>query len=257
MLLVTLWGIVAMAQQHRPAPHAPPKNRIHPPSQTAPGAPAPPGHARPPPPAPAQVPHEQAAPHEDEGAKPEPEESEAPAPINWIDFKSATPPFMAMVLNFGILVAAYYFFGKKPVAVALQNRRDSIAKDIEEARRMRAEAEERAKLYQRKLETVEEEVRLTKESLLRAGEAERERMLNEAEAKAERMRKDAEFLVEQEMKQVRADLLRETVEAAVAAAEQLLKSRVTAADQERIADDYLADLGARMPGAPASQGRPS
>jgi F-type H+-transporting ATPase subunit b len=256
MLLVTLWGIVAMAQQHRPPPHPPPPHRVHTAHPAAPAAapaPPPPAHAHPAPPAAAPEAHEQ------EEAKPESAEGEGPAPINWFDFHSTTPPFIAMLINFGILVAAYYFFGKNPVAAALQSRRDSIAKDIEEARRMRGEAEERAKLYQRKLETLEEEVRLTKESLLRAGEAERERMLLEAEAKAERMRKDAEFLVEQEMKQVRADLLRETVEAAVAAAEQLLKSRVTAADQERIADDYLADLGGKSlsPAAPAGQGRPS
>ena len=35
------------------------------------------------------------------------------------------------------------------------------------------------------------------------------------------------------------------MEAAVSVADSLLASRVTAADQERIADDYLADLGGR------------
>jgi F-type H+-transporting ATPase subunit b len=67
----------------------------------------------------------------------------------------------------------------------------------------------------------------------------------DAEAKAERMRKDAEFLVEQELKQIRQDLWRDTVEAAVGAAEELLKKRVTPADQERMAEDYLADLGGK------------
>jgi F-type H+-transporting ATPase subunit b len=67
----------------------------------------------------------------------------------------------------------------------------------------------------------------------------------EAEAKAERRRKDAEFQVEQELKQIRQDLWKETVEAAVGAAEELLKKRVTMADQERMAEDYLADLGGK------------
>lgn len=174
-------------------------------------------------------------------------EEEGPASINWGDFSSATPPFIAMVINFGILVAGYYLLGRKPIAAALKSRRDTIAKDIEEAQRMRAEAEERAKIYQAKLEKLEEEVELAREGLVKAGEAERDRLLLEAEAKAERLRRDTEFLVEQELKQVRVDLLRETVEAAVAAAEQLLQSRVTAADQERIADDYLADLGGKKP----------
>ncbi len=172
-------------------------------------------------------------------------EIESPAPINWTEFGKETPPFAAMLINFGILVAGYYLFGKKPIAAGLQRRRDKIAKDIEEAQRMREEAEARAKTYQAKLEKVEDEVRAVREALVRAGEAERDRIVKEAEAKAERMRRDAEFLVEQELKQIRQDLWRDTVETAVRAAEELLKRRVTSADQERLAEDYLSDLGAK------------
>jgi F-type H+-transporting ATPase subunit b len=79
---------------------------------------------------------------------------------------------------------------------------------------------------------------------VRAGVAERDRLVREAEAKAERMRKDAEFLVVQEIKQMRQDLLRDAVEVAVATAQELLQQRITFADQERLAEEYLADLGA-------------
>ncbi len=170
-------------------------------------------------------------------------ESETPAPMNWTDFASKTPPFVAVLLNFAILVAAYYWLGKKPIAAALQSRRDSIAKDIEEAQRAKAAAEQRATIYQAKLEKLEDEVRAAREALVRAGEAERERIVSEAEAKAERLRSEARFLVEQELKQIKQDLWREAVEAAVAGAQELLAARVTPADQERLAEDYLAGLG--------------
>ncbi len=172
-------------------------------------------------------------------------ESEQPARINWTEFGKETPPFIAMIINFGILVAGYYLLGKKPIMAGLKNRRDTIAKDIEEAQAMKREAEQRAKIYQAKLERVEQEVQLAREALVRAGEAERDRIVADAEANAERMRKDAQFLVEQELKQMRQDVWRDTVEAAVAAAEELLKKRVTSADQERLAEEFLADLGGR------------
>jgi F-type H+-transporting ATPase subunit b len=120
---------------------------------------------------------------------------------------------------------------------------------------MKEEAQARAKIYQAKLEKLEEEVRVTRDGLVRAGEAERDRIVAEAEAKAERMRKDAEFLAQQELKQVQQELLRDTVEAAILAAQELLVKRVTPADQERLAEDYLADLAGRT-GAPAP-GRPA
>ncbi len=185
----------------------------------------------------------------------EPAEDEAPAPINWADFTARTPPFFAVFLNFAILVAAYYLLGKKPIAAALENRRDAIAKDIEEAQRAKLAAEERAKTYQAKLERLEDEVRAARDALLRAGEAERDRIVSEAEVKAERLRSDAQFLVEQELKQVRQDLWREAVEAAIGAAHELLANRVTAADQERLAEDYLADLGAQRPVQPGEPQR--
>jgi F-type H+-transporting ATPase subunit b len=165
--------------------------------------------------------------------------------MNWTEFGTSTPPYIAMLINFGILAAGYYLLGRKPIAAALQSRRDGIAKDIEEAQRMRHEAEARAATYQSKLAKLEEEVQSAREALVRAGEAERDRIVSDAEAKAARMRKDAEFLVEQEMKQIRQDLWRDTVEVAVTAAEDLLKRRVTPADQERMAEDYLADLGGK------------
>jgi len=185
-------------------------------------------------------------------------ESEEPAPINWVEFGRETPPFIAMIVNFGILVAGYYLIGKKPIAAALQNRRSAIAKEIEDAEQMRREAEARAKTYQAKLDRLDEEMRTAREALVRAGEAERDRIVAEAEENAERMRKDAEFLVEQEIKQIRQDLWREAVEGAVAAAEELLKKRVTSADQERLAEDYLADLGGKAKGpAPVGVTRPA
>jgi F-type H+-transporting ATPase subunit b len=166
-----------------------------------------------------------------------------PAPMNWTQFGADTPPFIAMLVNFGILLGGYYLLGKRPIAAALRSRRDGIAKDIDEAQRMKAEAEARAKTYQAKLERVAEEARAARDALLRTGEAERDRIVKDAEAKADRMRRDAEFLVQQELKQIRLDLLRDTVEMAVLAAGELLAQRITQEDQERLAEAYLAELG--------------
>ncbi len=213
MALVTAWSVWAWAQPAKPAS------------------------------APQMAAEAAAGSHE---GKAEAGESQGPASMNWTEFGGETPPFIAMLINFGILAAGYYLLGRKPIAAGLQARRDSIAKDIEEAQRMKHEAEARARVYQSKLETLEAELQRARESLVGAGEAEKERIVRDAEAKAERMQKDAEFLVEQELKQIRGNLWRETVEAAVFAAEELLKKRVTPADQERLAEDYLADLGGKV-----------
>ena len=249
MVLVTAWSLWAVAQPNGPRPMPlvqPPRPGFGPTGQ-----PMPPRGLRPSPAATATGPtlegvdpaEEAKAKAAERAAEEEKEENAPPPDINWVDFGRDTPPYLAMLINFGILIAGYYYVGKKPIAAALKSRRDNIAREIEEAQKMRKEAEKRARVYQAKLERLEAEMATTREALVRAGEAERERLVQEAEAKAERMRKDAEFVVEQELKQLRVDLQRDTVEAAIAAAEELLKKRVTPADQERLAEDYLADLG--------------
>lgn len=185
-------------------------------------------------------------------------EGEGPEPINWFEFGKENPPFIASIVNFGILVAGYYLLGKKPIVAALQNRRDSIAKEIEDAQKMRREAEARAKIYQAKLDKLEEEMQTAREAFVRAGEAERDRIVAEAKAKAERMRKDAEFLVLQEVKQLRLDLWRDTLDSALGAAAELLKKGVSPADQERLAEEYLVDLGGKpVPELSAESVRPA
>ena len=139
----------------------------------------------------------------------------APGSINWFNFSNKEqPPYAAFLINFGLLAFGYYRFGKQPVADALQKNRDSIAKEIEDAQRMKHEAEGRAKQYQSKLQHLETELAETKLALQEAGKAEHDRIVKEAEEKAARMQKDATFMLEQESKQLRLDLQRETVLAA-------------------------------------------
>ncbi|MCZ7682689.1 MAG: hypothetical protein M5U28_29400 [Sandaracinaceae bacterium] len=82
--------------------------------------------------------------------------------------------------------------------------------------------------------------------MIQAGEAERDRIIAEAEARAARMRKDAQFVIDQQMKQLRTDLTREAIEAAIAAAGAVLAQQTGAADQQRLADEYLGKLASSI-----------
>lgn len=195
---------------------------------------APPGHA----PAPAME-----GPGHGEGHEHAEAEEHGPEGMNWTDFSNhEKPPYLAAVINFAILVAIYVYFGKKPIADALKGRRNEVAKQIEEAQQIKREAEGRAKQYASKLGELNDELTRTRATLVASGVAEKARIVREAEEKAARMQKDALFMLEQERKQVRLDLQRETVLAALAEAEGLLRTKLTQADQERVAEEFLATL---------------
>ena len=186
-----------------------------------------------------------------EAAEGEEGHGHGPLAINWLDFgNKKQAPFASQLINFAALLGIFYFFGKKPITEGLKARRAAVAKEIEEAQRMRREAEERAKTYQAKLERLEEELATTKAALVEAGKGERDRIIKEAEEKAERMARDAKALLEQEAKQMQQDLVRETVELAMRAAEDMLKQKITPADHERLAEEYLAGLAGPKQASP-------
>lgn len=169
-----------------------------------------------------------------------------PAPINWTDINDKhRPAFIALLVNFGLLLALYYTLGKKPVAEGLKQRRIDIGKDIEDARKMLEEAKARAKKYQGELKNADTDAATAKAALIASGKGEVAHALIEAQERAERMKRDAERLVEQEKKQRQRDLLVETVEIAVTKATELLERTATPEDHARLANDLLAELASK------------
>lgn len=181
----------------------------------------------------------------------------APEPMNWTDISDKhRPAFVAIIINFGLLMFGYYLLGRKPVAEALKRRRATIGKAIEDAQSMLSEAKERAKKYQADLKNADTDAAAAKAALVASGKGEMERALTEANEKAERLKRDAERLVDQERKQMHQDLLIETIELAVREAQGALEKTVSAEDHARLAEDLLAEL-AKKPAAPTRVGGPS
>ena len=65
------------------------------------------------------------------------------------------------------------------------------------------------------------------------------RILKEAEAAAEKLEEQAKRNIEHEFKKAQQSLQSDMVEKALVKAEELLKSRITDQDQERLVDEYL------------------
>jgi F-type H+-transporting ATPase subunit b len=166
-----------------------------------------------------------------------------PGAIRWLPTDEGTQtPYVFMLLNFAILIAIYVKAGKQPVAEALEKRRADFVAKVDEADRLRREAEARAEKYKAQLATLAQDLAAARAALEEAGKAEQQRLVTEARERAERMKQDAEFLVRQEQLAMRDELQRKTAEAAIDAAAKLLAQHVTAADQERLADGFLAGL---------------
>jgi len=156
--------------------------------------------------------------------------------------KGMPVPFGALALNAAILYWLLIKFGKKPISDALKARKLGIMKGMEDAARMKAEAEASLAKYQKQLDEIDQEVARIRREMKEAGEAESARILSEAKERRERMERDARTLVEQELKVARETLMRETVRAAVKSAEATLVAKLSDSDRQRLGDEFLASV---------------
>jgi F-type H+-transporting ATPase subunit b len=118
----------------------------------------------------------------------------------------------------------------------IDDRRERIKSELDEARRLKAEAEALLATYRRKQQDAEREA----ETIVASAKNEAERLAAEAEAKIEefiaRHTKMAENKIAQAEAQALADVRSAAADVAVAAAEAILSRSV----KDKLADDLLA-----------------
>ncbi len=152
-------------------------------------------------------------------------------------------------INFTILLAAIVYFAKRPVARSLEARANAIAKDIDEASRLHAEARQMLDDYEAKIGRLEAEKAELLDTYRREGEAEKARMLEDAKAEAERIRREARRSAETELSRARERLEAEVIDLAITSAEKAIVEKMTPADHRRLTADYLSRLEETSPGA--------
>src|ERR1700730_9486828 len=140
---------------------------------------------------------------------------------------------VAFVLFIGVLA---YFQVHKLIVKGIDDRRDLIKAELNEARRLKEEAQALLAQYREKQRAAEQEAA----AIVAGAKAEAERLALEAKAKMEdfvaRRTKMAESKIAQAEAQALADVRSAAAEAAVAAAETILTRTVKA----KLADDLIA-----------------
>jgi len=164
--------------------------------------------------------------------------------LNWFSWaqREELPPLFFALLNFVVLLFLLRRLALPKIRAIGERRHEETRRQLEEARRLYREAQERLVDYERRLLAIDEEIAALVASIRAEAEAEAARTLKAAEENAARLRRESEFTISQEFKQLRIDLERETVARAIAAAEKLLRERLTDADQRRLAEQFMRSL---------------
>jgi F-type H+-transporting ATPase subunit b len=148
------------------------------------------------------------------------------------------------ILNFIALMIILVKFGAKPIGASLAGRQKRIKDEIEDLQAKRAEAERSYRDFEAKLASVEKDIDKIVEKAVAQAELEKVKILERAEQAAADIKRQAEMTIQKEVMEARRSLKNDVAEKAAAMAETLIVKNLTAADQVKIVEDYLAKVGA-------------
>ncbi len=155
-----------------------------------------------------------------------------------------SPPFMWMLINFGILLWLLGKYGA-PVAKKLaEDRHDQITDALDEAAKLRDQAAKKLAEYETRIRDVDAEIKSLVEGIRKDAENDKARILEAAAAQAAQMKRDAELRIAAEIALARAQLTQEVTAAAVTATEKILKDKATPDDQRTLVSTFISNLGA-------------
>lgn len=150
---------------------------------------------------------------------------------------------LLQAINFLILAGILYKFLFKPLSTFMEKRAEGIRHSLEEAKRARDEVVRARGEYEESLRAARQEAAALRQQMDREMSEERERLVQQSREEAHRMITQARSEIEQEVRRAKTELRGEAVHLSLTAAERLLRRSLTDADQRRLVEQTIQELG--------------
>jgi F-type H+-transporting ATPase subunit b len=147
-----------------------------------------------------------------------------------------------VAVAFVIFIGIVGYYGLRPILRTLDARADKIRKDIDEAERLREEAQRTLADYKKKQREAQREAEEIVEHAKTEAKRMRERAERDLEAQLERRRRLTEEKIEQAESQAIAEIRNRAADIAVAATEQLLRDNMSADHQKKLVDSTIESV---------------
>ncbi|HEX4450193.1 MAG TPA: ATP synthase F0 subunit B [Kofleriaceae bacterium] len=155
-----------------------------------------------------------------------------------------SPPFMWMLINFGILLIILGKWGAPVARKLAEERHDLIKNALDEAAKLRDQAAKKLSEYETRIKDVDTEIKALVEGIRKDAEADKVRILEAAQTQAAQMKREAEQRIAAEIDLARAQLTAEVTAAAIAATEKIVKDKATPDDQRKLVSSFISNIGA-------------
>ena len=158
----------------------------------------------------------------------------------------STPEFWVAVSFIGFVLLIMYFKVPGKMGALLDDRADKIRNELDEARRLREEAQAMLAEFERKQRDAQKEA----ESIITLAKQEAEALAKETREKLkdslERRGKIAEEKIARAEEQAVSEVRSVAVNVAIAAAEQIIESKMTPAASKKLVDQSIKDLKTKL-----------
>jgi len=145
--------------------------------------------------------------------------------------------------NFAILVAALGYLVAKQGGPYFASRSIEIRKGIEDATKMRADAEARAAAMEARLANIGVEIEAMKKSAREEAAQEGDRIRQETQRELAKIQANADHEISSALKSAQLELKRYSAQLAISLARNKVRERMTPADQDALVRDFVDDLG--------------
>jgi len=145
--------------------------------------------------------------------------------------------------NFAILAAGIGFLLVKQVGPFFAARSIEIRRGIEEAQKLRADAEARAAAMDAKLSKLSVEIDAMRKAAKDEAAQEDERIRVETERELAKIAANADHEIASALKAAQGELKRYSAQLAVELAGRKVRERMTSADQAALVEQFVTDLG--------------
>lgn len=154
------------------------------------------------------------------------------------------PHFIASIVNFLIFAGILYKYGWPKIKEFYKQRHAMLTFNLNEAKRLKEEAEATLAQYRQRLDELEDERQQLLDEYHKQGQREKERIVEDAKHQVEKMRADAKVLIEQETKKAIASIEKKAVDEALNLSKAILSERLSGKSaQVKLIDTYIEDLG--------------
>lgn len=150
-------------------------------------------------------------------------------------------------VNFGILVALFLKFARKPLMDFLRGVHDKIKGEIDGITKQHGDMKSGMDSEESKISEIQDHLDEIRARIIEMGEKEKQKIIDQAKVSAAKMIDDAKAYATFQMTKARKQLSDEMVDIAISMVEKRLKKEITTKDNENLVGDFLVNLEAAKP----------